>query len=92
MKDTIIISETFRDYLESLDYEKRARANLIAFMLTNNMANDTMFEKIHTEYLEFFIQYELAKKMLENFYITPQHKIFSSWTLDFQSKEVTIYE
>lgn len=91
MKDNIIIDEKFRDYLESLDYEKRARLNLIIFMLTNDMANHEMFEKIQDEYHEFFIQYELAKKQFENLYIAPRYKTFSGWNLDFRSKEVTVY-
>lgn len=92
MINKIIISEQFRDYLEGLNYEKTARANLITFMLDNNMNNKEMFEKINTEYLEYFIQFELAKKQLEEIYITPVYKTVSNWDLDYRSKEVTIYE
>ena len=92
MLDKIIISEKFRDYLEGLSHEKMSRMNLITFMLDNDMNNEEKFNKIQTEYLEFFIQYEVAKKQLEKLYIAPRYKTWSSWMLDFRSKEITIYE
>jgi hypothetical protein len=92
MTNKIIISERFRDYIEGLSFEKTARANLITFMLDNNMDNKEMFEKINTEYLEYYIQFELAKKQLEEIYLASAYKTIPNWSLDYHSKEVTIYE
>ena len=91
MKDTIVISEEFRNYLERLNYEKNSRLNLITFMLDTSLDNKDMFNKLQIEYLEAYVQYELAKKELEQYYIYPKCKIFKSWNLDFLSREVTIY-
>jgi hypothetical protein len=61
-------------------------------MIKTNKNNKKMFNKIHSEYIDFFIKYELAKKELENFYIIPQFGNNKQWTLDFNSREVIIYE
>jgi uncharacterized protein YihD (DUF1040 family) len=96
MQNKIIISDKFRDYIEGLEFEKRSRFNLLNFMLSNNIQNEKMFEQIHTEYTEFYIQYELARKKLEQIYIIPRYKdIYQKgfkWRLDFKSREVTIDE
>ena len=62
------------------------------FMLNTNMKNEQMFKKIQTEYLEFFTEYELAKRMLEKLYIKPKYENVRGWNLDFRSREITIYE
>ena len=92
MSDKIIVSEKFRNYLEGLSHEKASRINLITFMLDNDMNNEQMFKKIQTEYLEFFIQYELAKRMLEKLYIKPKYENVRRWNLDFRSREITVNE
>jgi hypothetical protein len=63
-------------------------------MLMHNMQNTDRFNKIHTEYTEFYIQYELAKKQLEQDYIKPYypHKNRFQWNLDFQTKEIIVNE
>lgn len=88
MKNKIIISAEFRDFLEGLQYEKNSRLNLLNFMIMQNMKKDSMFEKIQTEYTEFYIQFELAKKKLEQIYLEPSGFKIKGWKLDFKSREV----
>lgn len=92
MKDKIIISEQFRDYIEGLNYEKNARAKLINFMLDCDINNEQMFKKINTEYLEYYSQFEIAKSQLEQIYLKSLFKTIPRWRLNFESMEVCIYE
>lgn len=61
-------------------------------MLVQNMQNSQMFEKIHNEFVEFHIQYEIAKKSLEENYIIPNYKKTSSWNLNYKTRRVTVNE
>lgn len=90
MTNTIIVSEEFRNYIEGLFYETRTRADLIQFMLMNDIKDPQKFEKIHSEYIKFYVQYQLCKQMLEEYYLKPQFKKMTSWNLDFRTKEVTV--
>lgn len=92
MKNKIIISADFRDYLEGLHYEKNSRGNLLNFMIMHDMKRDSMFEKIHDEYTEFYIKFELAKKNLEQLYLEPIGINSNGWKLDFKSMEVLVNE
>ena len=89
---TIVIPKKLRDYIEKLNYEKTSRLNNMIFMMQNNICNIDMFDKINNEYREYFICYELAKKKLEEMYISPQVESFLKWELDFNSNEVRIHE
>lgn len=90
--NNIIVSVEFRNYIERLSYEKSSRANLLNFMLMHNMQNEEMFEKIQTEYFEFYVQFELAKKRIEEIYLAPRYEILPRWILDFKSREIIIHE
>jgi hypothetical protein len=91
MTEKIFVSDTFRDYMEALQVEKDSRANLITFMMNTNMGNTEAFNKLQQEYLLFFMEYELAKRMLEKIYLKPKYEKIRSWNLDFRSKEITVY-
>lgn len=92
MKNKIFVSPEFRDYIEGLQYEKNSRLNLLNFMIMQNMKRDSEFEKIHNEYTEFYIKFELAKKKLEQLYLAPLGINPRGWRLDFKSMEVLINE
>ena len=90
MENKIVIPAEFRDFLEGLYYEKNFRINLLSFMIMHDMKKDPMFDKIHDEYTEFYIKFELAKKKLEEIYLKPKDINYKCWKLDFNSMEVLI--
>lgn len=91
MTEKIFVSDEFRDYVEALQVEKDSRANLITFMMNTNMDNAEAFNKLQQEYLLFFMEYELAKRMIEKIYLKPKYEKIRSWSLNFRSKELTVY-
>ena len=92
MENKIVIPVKFRDLLEGLHYEKNSRINLLNFMIMHDMKKDPMFEKVHEEYTEFYIQFEEAKKKLEEMYLKPNSINIKGWKLDFKSMEVSVNE
>ena len=91
IQNSIAIPKKFTNYIEKLSFEVSARLNLITFMLLDNIDNIEMFKKIQSEYQEFFIQFQLAKSLLEETYIKPNFKNILSWELDYELSEVIIY-
>lgn len=90
---TILIAEDFRDYLESLHFEANSRKNLVVFMLSTTFEfTSPIFAKIYEEYQEFYVQYQIAKKSLEDTYLKPMYTKVPKWHLDFQSREIVIDE
>ncbi len=86
------ISEELRDYIQKLHYEKEARISLLLHMLSNDKFTKEKFDKIHDEYLDFFIQCEIAKNELQDIFIgqfTNGKKV--PWNLIFSDCEVIIY-
>ncbi len=86
----IKIPEDVSSYLESLQYECNARADLIAFMVRQGLQDAEGFKKYHTEYVDFHAQFELAKQEMEEKYLKPEVPGPFTWALDFRTHEVTI--
>lgn len=90
MTKKVAVPEKFRDYVESLFYEKDNKKDLLVFMLGTNNNNVDMFDKIHTEYFEYFVQCEQAKKEIERHFVSRVTNEYLSWNFDFRGKEITI--
>ena len=84
------IPDKMVDYLESLQYECNARADLLAFLIRSGLKDTEGFESYHAEYVKFHIEYEIAKKELDTLYLRPVCKQPYKWNLNFGTKEVTI--
>lgn len=77
--------------LEKLQYEVSARQNLLAYLIQSDIdPNNEKFNKYHKEYLNFFKEYEKAKKQLTNKYIKDDKN--KQWSLDFETQILTIKE
>ncbi len=81
-------------YLESLMYEVLARKDLLNFVLSKNPDISTeLFDKYNTEYIEYYTEYDLAKKEFYKEYIEPiLPKKFKrvEWEILFYKNEVKI--
>ena len=94
MFDKIIVEESVRDYVESLDYEYSTRRDAVTFMLANNMDISTdSFKKYQKEMAEFSAMFNEAKREIEKRYVLPiigDKKV--TWTLEYSTCELTITE
>lgn len=92
---TYTVNEETANYIQGLQYERDARRDLLAFMLAGNMDTGTeAFRRYHTEYMDFYQQYNLATMDFERIQlpkIAPElaGRAFT-WNLDFSSREVTV--
>ena len=89
-----ITDEELVNKLEALNYEVNSRRDIIAFMLSGDYLRTEAFAQYQQEYQNFYVQYDLLKKMLEDTYVKPLLKDDQtvSWNLDFASGELEIYE
>ena len=81
-------------YLESLDYERTARENIIMRMLEmgdkESIEETQAFKNYQKEYFEQFTAFEVAKAEIEKEYIPKEwlgHQI--DWSLDYSTCEIT---
>lgn len=90
-KNVIIIPESVSDGIEALQYELNARKDLTAFCIERGIdIKSEAFQRYHRELVEFTAQYELAKKDMEETYITPAFGPNTKWRLDFTTHAVTV--
>lgn len=79
--------------IEALQYEVESRKDLIAFAMTRDDLTDSpSFKQYQEEYRDFFIQYNVAKNLLEKQYVYPKCPNAKRWNLDFETHELTIEE
>jgi hypothetical protein len=59
-------------------------------MLVNNWDYPEKFERIHNEYIEFFIEYIILMRVLEETYLKPifNNNIIPYWQLNFITGEI----
>lgn len=90
--EKISIDENLSNKLEALQYEIDTRKEIIAFMLASDMNMETAaFKKYSKELTEFKVEYEEAKKIIEDDYVIPAMEGKKcSWSLDFSTSEVTV--
>lgn len=79
------------DFIESLDYECKSRQDVIAFMISNNMdIKSDSFKQYQKELSEYTCKFNCAKNQFEKDYVKPDETGAKKWTLDYNTKEVTI--
>ena len=87
---TINIPIDFCNYIELLAYETESRKKLLAFMKKINV-DDDKYDELFKEYFQFYVQYEQAKRELEDNFLKPKLKNKNfSWTLHFNIGECEI--
>jgi len=90
--EVVAISESLRDYVESLYYEVNSRKDLLTFAMSKGLTDTESFKKYHEEYKDFYIKYEAAKTELFDICVKPKHYEGNiSWNLDFATSTLTIY-
>lgn len=84
------IPEELSQYIESIHFEVEARKSLINYCMGHGInPENPVFKRYHDEYIEFFIQYEEAKKEITEKFVSNKHKN-ASWNLDFETSTLTI--
>ena len=94
MKTTIIKCENINliQTLERLQYELEAHKDLLTWCISNDI-NSSSKDQYQKEYTDLYIQYEKIKKQFEKECVRPafdKSVKLISWSLDFQSQEVTV--
>lgn len=85
-----ILDDSMVDLLESLNYEVETRKSLLGFLSEQTTYNKDIFNEIFSEYQDFFIQYDIAKKDFEYSYIRKKYTNIVCWNLTFYNKELSI--
>lgn len=85
-----ILDDSMVDLLESLNYEVETRKSLLGFLSEQATYNKDIFNEIFSEYQDFFIQYDIAKKDFEYSYIRKKYTNIVCWNLTFYNKELSI--
>jgi len=84
------IGEETVNFLEALSYEVESRKNLLDFLSEKPDVNEKLFDKYFSEYQEFFVKYDLAKKNFEFTYIREKYPQVINWELTFYNRELKI--
>lgn len=88
MTNIIRVSEEDRNTVQRANIESTSLANLISFMIANNMdVSNERFQEYERKYQEAFETFEKAKSMIEKKYLKNLKQ--TSWTLDYESCEIT---
>jgi hypothetical protein len=88
MANIIKVSEEDRNMVQRADIECSARANLISFMISNNMdISSENFQRYQTEYQEKFLAFDEAKSLIEKKYLKGVNA--STWSLDYKTCELS---
>lgn len=86
----IIVRDELCNKIEALQYEVESRKDVIAQIVAGSLVmKKESFDAYQNEYKQFFIQYNKAKQeMLDEYNVSND----TMWSLDFNSKELTIVE
>jgi len=92
MIKVVKVPEEKKTYVESLDYERSSRRDIIAFMLTQNMdIRSDSFKAYQKEYMEFDVMFNKAKDIIEKTYVPEEDRNKGcSWSLDYETCNLTI--
>ena len=87
------IPEDIVGTLEALDYEVKSREFIVKTLIESNddLRENENFALYHAEYVDYFTQFHLSKKMIEDKYVPKKllgHNV--SWTLNYETKELEI--
>lgn len=79
--------------IERAQYEVESRKDVIAQILSGNLKMNTeAFKKYHDDYQNHYAIYNQAKREMMNKYLKNTEYEGKSWNLDFESKELTIFD
>lgn len=89
-KNIIIVTEDERNAIQKADFECSARMNLILFLMKNDIGlNNDRFIEYQNDYIKYFQAFEEAKANLENTYFKNKINNVASWSLDYDTCELT---
>ena len=84
----IIIDEYDRDKVQRADVETSSLANLLTFMVNNNVnITNERFQDYEKRYKEAYLQFEKEKANIEKKYLKGTN--FTSWSLSYEDCEIT---
>ena len=90
VKVTVVMCDAdLCNYLERLQAEVDARQGLLAYMKSRDTISAEIIESYHDEYVAYFVEYEKAKQRLQDTYVKSET---ARWSLNFSTKEITIYD
>ena len=88
MANIIKVSKEDRDIVQRANVESSSLANLISFMITNQVdINNERFLEYEKRYQEAYQNFEKEKFNIERKYLS--NVTYSSWVLDYDSCEIT---
>lgn len=90
-KQVIDIDRDVVATLQKLDFEVTAREHIIKTMLTSDNVNKEIFSQYHSEYVDYFGQFEQAKGIVST-QLVPEnlrgHDV--TWEVDYAKSTLTL--
>ena len=86
---TLDVPKELSNYVESLAYEVKSRADIISFMISHGMASTGDFKAYHDEYTQFYMSYEMAKNEISEKYVKPRFPN-CTWRLEFSESRIYV--
>lgn len=88
MANIIRVTEEDRNAVQRANVDSASLANLITYMISNNIdVSNERFQEYEKRYQEAFNRFELEKTKIEKKYLKGLN--VASWTLDYESCEIT---
>lgn len=88
MTKTIIVDTKDRDVVQRANVDASSLANLITFMISNNMdLSNERFQDYEKRYQEAYGIFEREKSRIEKKYLAGLNA--TSWALDYETCEIT---
>ena len=88
MTKTIIVDTKDRDLVQRANVDASSLANLITFMISNNMdLSNERFQDYEKRYQEAYSAFEREKARIEKKYLAGLGA--TSWALDYETCEIT---
>lgn len=88
MANIIRVSEDDRNTVQRANVEMSSLANLIAFIISNNMdITNERFQEYEKKYQDAYLTFEKEKANIEKKYLKGLN--FTTWSLDYESCEIT---
>lgn len=80
--------------LERANYEVQCRQNIITFMVNDGMTNNDNYKKYWDEYILYTKAYDRLKQEFQDNQVIPNagEGFNGSWEVDFQKKEIRLYD
>lgn len=89
----ITVDNELSDYIESLQYDRNAIADLLIMAAQRGIQDGAAFEKWTNDYKEANRKYEIAKnELVQRFVLPAVGHSDAAWNLDFNTATLTITE